>query len=254
MAITGLAVLACVLVLAPSASSGLDSSDTANGLEALELESGGFYNTADGVDALNQNTTGTGNSAVGAFALSNNIASSDNTAAGTAALAGNTTGATNSALGFDALTQNSSGNNNSALGEYAGGGLTSTFANTTGSNNTFIGANATPGTSTQLSDATAIGANAQVGESDALVLGASGVQVGVGTTTPRSLVQIGSPSTNYGSYLQLPMVTSTAAPPAADCNSSTFAGRLVLQYDPNKARTTLWSCSSAGVWTKLAQG
>jgi len=62
-------------------------------------------------------------------------------------------------------------------------------ANRTGGNNTFLGALSGPGTSTQLSNATAIGYNALVSASNALVLGGpngSGyeVNVGIGTTTP----------------------------------------------------------------------
>jgi hypothetical protein len=130
-------------------------------------------------------------------------------------------------------------------------------ANTTGSKNTFLGSDAGPGTPTQLSNATAIGANALVSESNALVLGGTGANaanVGVGTPTPQSLLQVGAPSSSYGNYLQLPMVTSSLKPPDGDCNSSTFVGRLVLQYEAQKVRTTLWSCSPAGVWTRLAQG
>ena len=113
------------------------------------------------------------------------------------------------------------------------------------------GVNAGPGTTTQLSNATAVGSDALVSESNALVLGNS-VNVGIGTATPQSLLQLGSPSTSYGNYLQLPMVSSSSPPPAADCNSSTFVGRLVLQFDATHAKTTLWSCSPAGTWTKLA--
>ena len=90
-----------------------------------------------------------------------------------------------------------------------------------------------------------------------MVLGASGrsaVNVGVGTTAPKSRLQVGTPSNSYGEYLQIPIVTSTSPPPAADCTNP-FAGRMVLQYDTTKkSLTTLWSCSPAGVRTKLASG
>ncbi|PWU18877.1 MAG: hypothetical protein C5B48_14265 [Candidatus Rokuibacteriota bacterium] len=121
--------------------------------------------------------------------------------------------------------------------------------------NTFLGHNSGAGTSTQLSNATAIGANALVSASNAPVLGAAGVKVGIGTTTPQSLLQVGAPSTSYGSYLQLPTVSSGSQPPASDCKTTTFVGRLVLQYDAAKARRErLWSCSPGGVWTSLAKG
>src|SRR5207245_4584668 len=142
---------------------------------------------------------------------------------------------------------------NTALGVAAGVTANAANANTTGNNNTFLGSNAGPGTSTQLSNATAIGSNATVSEDNALVLG-NAVKVGIGTATPQSLLQLGAPSTSYGNYLQLPMVSNSSPPPAADCNSSTFVGRLVLQFDPTHARTSLWSCSPAGTWTSLASG
>ena len=74
-----------------------------------------------------------------------------------------------------------------------------------------------------------------------------------GSGTLEGSLQVGTPSLSYGTYLQLPTVTTSASPPPTDCTSS-VAGRLVVQYDATKLRTTLWSCSSAGVWTRLAQG
>jgi hypothetical protein len=75
-------------------------------------------------------------------------------------------------------------------------GVTSTDANrnTSGSNNTWIGSNSGPGTSTQLTNATAIGSNAVVSASNALVLGGTGefaVNVGIGTTMPVNILTIG---------------------------------------------------------------
>jgi hypothetical protein len=58
---------------------------------------------------------------------------------------------------------------NTALGYYAGVTSTPGNANVTGSNNTFIGAYSGPGTSTQLTNAAAIGYNAVVSASNALV-------------------------------------------------------------------------------------
>jgi endosialidase-like protein len=82
-------------------------------------------------------------------------------------------------------------------------GLTSTGANAnvTGSSNTFIGYNSGPGTSTQLSNATAIGANALVSANNALVLGDGAVSVGIGTTTPSYKLQV-LDSSNTGLRVQ----------------------------------------------------
>jgi hypothetical protein len=176
-----------------------------------------------------------------------------NTALGLSALTFNTTGHDNTAAGYEALKSNTAGNDNTALGLGAGRGEILGNANTTGSNNTFLGTDASPGTAAELNNSTAIGANAQVSTSNALVLGAAGVKTGIGTTKPRSLLQIGTPSSSYGDYLQLPTVSSSSPPPAADCDDSTLVGRLVIQYNAAKSRTTLWDCSPAGVWTILAK-
>jgi len=232
------------------------SDNTAAGQAALRFNTGGNYNTAAGSLALFANDTGTGNTADGFQAMEFNGAGTYNTAAGYRALFFNSTGDFNTAAGLIALANNTTGSNNTALGYGAGETGNLANVNTTGSNNTFLGYNSGPGTSTQLSNATAIGADALVSASNALVLGAAGVKVGVGTTTPQSLLQVSTPSSSYGSYLQLPTVSSGSPPPASDCNTSTLVGRLVLQYDASKpqARTTLWSCSPAGVWTSLAKG
>jgi hypothetical protein len=71
-------------------------------------------------------------------------------------------------------------------------------ANVTGANNTFLGALSGPGRSTQLDNATAIGAHAVVSASNALVLGSingvngttSGVNVGIGRQTPTTTLQV----------------------------------------------------------------
>ncbi len=80
--------------------------------------------------------------------------------------------------------------NNTAVGSYAG------YANTTGYNNTFLGYNAgNAGTTGTLQNAAAIGYNAQVTESNAIVLGGTGssaVNVGIGTTAPGANLEIDS--------------------------------------------------------------
>jgi hypothetical protein len=122
-------------------------------------------NTAVGFDALFGNTTGAFNNAVGGWALY-----------------GDTSGGDNVAEGLDALSSNTTGNGNTAIGFEAG------IGNVSGSSNTFVGFNAdnVEGTS-DLSNATAIGANSVVSESNALILGGTGtsaVSVGIGTASP----------------------------------------------------------------------
>jgi hypothetical protein len=121
--------------------------------------------------AGNATTTGSGNTASGYQALETNTSGGFNTALGTTSLAGNTTGTYNSAVGYFS-------------GQALGGAVL-------GNNNTFIGAGAAGATVHNLTNATAIGSNAEVAESNALVLGAvtgvnsgTSVNVGIGTTTP----------------------------------------------------------------------
>ena len=77
------------------------------------------------------------------------------------------------------------------------------------------------------------------------------VNVGINNSAPQSRLQIGAPSTSWGDYLQVPMVSNTDLhPPAGDCNNTTLVGRLVLQTNKNK--TTFWACTSAGSWKALA--
>jgi hypothetical protein len=163
--------------------------NTAIGNGALYSNVSGNYNTAVGSNALWE-STGYGNTAVGTGSLQKNTTGNYNTTTGRSALGSNLTGGSNAAYGDAALYGNTSGSFNTALGYQAGYTSTSANANTTGSNNTFIGYNSGPGTSTQLTNATAIGANAMVGASNSLVLGAPGVKVGIGTATPNETLDV----------------------------------------------------------------
>ncbi|MHB8304204.1 MAG: beta strand repeat-containing protein, partial [Acidobacteriaceae bacterium] len=168
------------------------SYNTATGYQSLLAGTTGGYNVASGYQSLYSNTTGGYNVANGTYALLSNTSGTQNTASGGQSLYFNTTGSYNVATGFRALDLNTSGNYNTATGYYAG------LKNTTGSNNTFLGYNAgnadgvvtTPGT---LTNATALGYNAQVTASNSLVLGgtgAYGVNVGIGTTSPYATLSV----------------------------------------------------------------
>ena len=124
----------------------------------------------------NTTTTGISNTSSGYHALSSNTIGAFNTANGKAALNNNTTGSSNTALGDSALS-----------------------ANTTGGSNTAIGYEAGPDSaSTNLSNSTAVGANATVSQNNTLVLGqttagspgVSWVNVGVGTAVPGSTMEL----------------------------------------------------------------
>jgi len=140
---------------------------------------GGFSgsgNTATGADAL-FNATGSNNTANGSGALSKDDMGGGNTAIGALALNANTEGSSNTAVGASALVNNTMGSSNTALGYQAGPDIFS---------------------STNLQNATAIGANADVTQSNSLVLGSinninnatADTNVGIGTTAPQALLHI----------------------------------------------------------------
>ncbi len=103
----------------------------------------------------------------------------------------NTTGCCNSFVGADAGNANTTGGENTFVGVYAG------YYNTTGRYNTFLGYNADVNSgNTNLSYATAIGAEAVVSSSNTVVLGRSADTVRI----PGNLVVTGSVSKGSGSF------------------------------------------------------
>jgi len=205
------------------------NNNTAVGDDALYSNTTGIDNTATGAWALQSNTTGNYNAAIGAFLLSFNTTGSENTAAGVNALNSNTTASENTASGFSALLNSNSccnvadgqgalylvtsGPANTGVGNYAG--ATADSSNITGSNNTFLGTGTVMSTGT-LTNATAIGANAEVGESNALVLGSingvngqtASVNVGIGTYQPAAPLDIATQQ-NFHTYIGAPCSGST---------------------------------------------
>ncbi len=123
---------------------------------------------------------GTNNLFVGVGAGQVNTMGVFNAFFGTFAGSSNTTGISNAFFGQSAGFSNT-GSNNAFFGAFAGS------ANTSGSNNTYIGENA--GGSAELTNATAIGFNALVTQSNSLVLG-NNAKVGIGTTSPRPLLHV----------------------------------------------------------------
>jgi hypothetical protein len=102
-----------------------------------------------------------------------------------------TTGSNNSFFGDQAGRLNTSGNQNTFVGRRTG------LSNLSGSDNTLLGNLAVVGVS-NLTNATAIGAYAQVDQSNSLVLGGvagtnsvtTSVNVGIGTTTPQATLDV----------------------------------------------------------------
>jgi hypothetical protein len=196
--------------------------NSAFGYGALANATATDGNTAVGAYSLNANTTATSNSAFGYQALTANTTGSSNNAFGYQSLPVNTTGSANSAFGVFSLNVNTTGNSNTGFGHRTllalGAGdfnvgvgnnafysLTSgsrntavggdsAYNHTSGSNNTFVGYLAgTDVSHGALTNAAAIGAYAQVTQSNSLVLGglgANAVSVGIGTSAPNTTLQV----------------------------------------------------------------
>ena len=180
------------------------------GRSAGEKNTTGSDNSFFGFAAGFANTMGVANSFFGSSAgIANTVASdnsffgfkagtvstgSANSFFGSGAGFANGAGSTNSFFGRSAGNANNTGSNNSFFGFGAG------TSNTTEDNNTFVGANANGAAS--ITNATAIGANASVAQSNSLVLGSiNGVNgatadtnVGIGTTSPARRLHLSEPS------------------------------------------------------------
>ncbi|HEV2468646.1 MAG TPA: hypothetical protein VGS78_05595, partial [Candidatus Sulfotelmatobacter sp.] len=131
----------------------------------------------------------------------------------------------NVAAGYKALNNDTTGSFNVAVGNFAG--QSGDGSPMTGNNNTFVGggAEASYGSngSGPLTNATAVGSNAVVGESNALVLGSvcclnnatSNTKVGIGTTTPGATLDVeapagtGAPTVNIGNSANNAVVNVT---------------------------------------------
>ena len=150
----------------------------------------GVDNTSIGVGALNPLVTGTYNTSIGMYTLSNTTTGSQNTTIGEESLRSNTSGNLNTGNGAHALYNNSTGSGNTASG------YNSLQSNTTGNYNTGLGYNSQTGAN--LTNATAIGANASATTSNSLVLGSingvngatASANVGIGTTAPNAALEV----------------------------------------------------------------
>lgn len=153
----------------------------------------GFENAIFGANAGDENTTGSNNAFFGTRAGALNTRGTSNSFFGSLAGFRNTEGGSNVFIGRAAGLDNLTGSNNTFVGNDAGRG------NNIGSLNTAIGRNARMGLGTlNMSNATAIGANAVVERSASLVLGSiagvngasESVNVGIGTTFPKTRLHV----------------------------------------------------------------
>jgi hypothetical protein len=176
------------------------ANNVATGFQALYSNTTGSSNVASGYKALYSNVSGSENTALGQSALYNNVAGY-NTAVGSSALYANTTGTGNSATGQQAMYANTTGSSNTADGVYALGSNTTGSYNTaigyaalagniTGSYNTGVGHLAGPYLASNLTNTTALGANARTTASNMVKVGDSFVNT-IGGSVAWSVISDG---------------------------------------------------------------
>jgi len=166
--------------------SGNVASNTAVGVAALQANTTGTNNLGVGYQALASNLTGTGNSAVGTDSMLITTGSA-NTALGSASLRLNTTGNYNTALGFQAGFSTTTASNNTAVGTQAAysnttgaqnycAGYQAGYTNSTGNWNTFVGTQA--GYLSTGTQNTFVGANGSNGAGYAITTGSKNTILG----------------------------------------------------------------------------
>ena len=201
----------------------------------------GGSNTSTGYQALFHNTTGYNNTVSGTNALLNNSTGWMNTGTGSMALYNNSTGNYNAATGTQAGYYNTTGANNTAMGTVA------LYHNITGSNNTALAAGADVGASS-LTNATAIGSQAYVMQSNSLVLGAisgfnsatANTNVGIGTPNPQFTLDVHGtgnftgPVTFAGGQIFPGAGTITGVTPGTLLTGGGTSGNVTLNVDTTK--------------------
>ncbi len=176
----------------------------------------GIANAFFGYQAGLNNINGETNAFFGFNAGNSNTNGSNNSFFGYGAGRDNTVGTTNAFFGYQAGLNNGNGSDNSFFGRQAGQnntfGVVNSFfganaglSNTTENYNTFIAANANG--AADITNATALGANASVTQSNSLVLGSingvngagADVSVGIGTTAPKARLHVQGSNVFVGS-------------------------------------------------------
>ncbi|MBO0938484.1 hypothetical protein J2I47_18175 [Fibrella sp. HMF5335] len=170
--------------------------------QSTTLANGSSANTFLGSGSGQGNTSGARNTFLGLKAGFPNTTGSNNTFVGFESGKNNIDGSDNVFMGFNAGQSLRNGRGNSAIGVGAGA------VEGDGNNNTYLGFNA--GSGKGLSNATAIGANARVMSSNALILG-NGANVGIGNSAPNSLLELTARNENQ-SGLRFTHLTASSAP------------------------------------------
>ena len=159
------------------------------GVQSGQNATGGQGNSFYGYQTGFSNT-GNDNSFFGRHSAPFNDTGTNNSAYGANSARANTMGSNNNFLGFYAGSNNTSGSNNTFIGANSG------LSNTVENNNTFLGNGANGATG--ITNATAIGFQASVAQSNSLVLGSintvngatADTNVGIGTTSPASRLHV----------------------------------------------------------------
>jgi hypothetical protein len=175
------------------------------------LSAGGADSIFAGFGAGQSNTTGASNSFFGVQAGGGNLTGNFNSFFGRFSGFSNNSGGANSFFGASSGQNNTSGGNNAFFGDSSG------LSNITGSGNTVLGVGANV-TLNNLTNATAIGFRAAVGQSNSLILGSiNGINnslvdtnVGIGTITPTFKLQVVD-SSNKGLRVQTNVLGGTVA-------------------------------------------
>lgn len=155
-------------VLNTASTTGTDATNnTAIGFSSMITATLANNNTAVGFNSLKMDVSGHQNTAIGVSALEKQT-SGFSTAVGYRALLNNT-GINNAAIGHQAGSANTTGTNNTFIGMSTGGA-----ANVAGTNNTFLGYSATASVNA-LTNASAIGNGAIVSASNTIQLGNTSV-------------------------------------------------------------------------------
>ena len=172
------------------------SSNAAIGYSTLAANTTGSYNQTIGHVSLYRNTTGSYNAAIGFASLYANTTGELNVGVGHYALYQNTTGYSNLAIGSRALYGNTTGHDNVAIGGHAGRLTSDDSLNQTATDSLFFGNNTkahADGETNQIvlgSDAVGLGSNTVVLGNDDVVTTALKGNVGVGTDSPDSELDV----------------------------------------------------------------
>lgn len=130
--------------------------------------------SAFGNQSQHSNTTGL-NSSFGSLSMLNNTTGTNNDVFGEDTLRDNVAGNRNVAMGARALQSDNGGNDNTAIGQVAGFTATTANANVTGNFNTWVGSGTGPGSTTQNSYQSAIGAGNTPQCNNCFVFGGDGL-------------------------------------------------------------------------------